>query len=162
MDSPRSIDNATTRFLEYSDAPCKFVAVYHGIHGLWGGTDIWVCSSGKVCVRTVDARNNFSEHRFEFAVGEEEVSCVLHALINNDFVEMKVPERTAVPDEVGLRIVLTNSTGSSHDAFKWEDDAHAGFDNVRSAIARLRSQVTGMDPTYEGKYVQDFVPAGFR
>jgi hypothetical protein len=79
-------------------------------------------------------RNGKGPRTLELRADAPDVRAVFDAVVAQGFAGVVCAERPGVPDEVRLRVTLTNDEGGAWSAEKWASDADARFDAVLDAI----------------------------
>jgi hypothetical protein len=135
----------------------------HGIHGLWGGEDIFLTSDGSLWVRRLTPRSGsgFDERRYAGRLPIGDVRELEALLGKHDFPSLRIAARTGLPDEplVGIDLRLGDGRVVSLTAF--EGDVHEGFTPVYHWLRSRAKRIDGSKPTYEGSSVESWKPEGF-
>jgi hypothetical protein len=76
-----------------------------------------------------------TEQTVPIKVTADEVKGLFDEVIAQGFAEVVCVERLGMPDEVRVRITVTNTAGESKSAVKWSSDKHPRFDPVEARMA---------------------------
>lgn len=149
-------DNATARFLGPETGWSACHLELHDVHGLWGGTAVYVEGSGRCAVESVDRGQH--ERRFTLKLDPQEVTDLLRLCIASDLVGLRIKDRPGVPDEARPTIVLLEPSGRAHAVAKWSNDKVPGFDRVYAALRGLEKKTADQKPEFEGPFAWDWRP----
>ena len=142
--------NATEMFVGSAAQWAKCRITLDDVQGLFGGTAVVVDGSGECVIRIVD--RGLQEKRFKVKLSAEETAALRTAMIDADFVSIKIKDRPGVPDEARPTITVRNADGKEETRAKWANDKVPGFDTVYRALRDLQEKTKGLKPEYEGKY----------
>jgi hypothetical protein len=92
------------------------------------------------------------ERRYEFELEQVIWQGLLEAFVQNDFVSVKPPERSGLPDEAHPTISLTNAAGESRAVAKWAGVKDERFDAIYTALAQIEILIQGLEPIYSGSF----------
>jgi hypothetical protein len=135
--------SATAAFLGAEDQWPRCGIVLEDIQGLWGGTAIYLDTSGACLIRIVSGPN---EKRFTLKLATEDTLALRKVCIEADLLSVQVKDRPGVPDEARPRIKLRNAEGKTHEVAKWANDKVPRFDQVYNALLALRKKTENLKP----------------
>ncbi len=142
--------NATQKFLgNETQWPTAKVELYD-VQGLWGGRRIIIEGANRVIVQRVD--RGMQERRYEFVLGQDDLSRLLNLFIENDFLTIQPAERMGIPDEARPRIILVNEGGEKRELSKWARVTDERFDALYKALLHFEKLTENMEPVYKGRY----------
>ncbi len=112
----------------------------HDVHGLWGGTAVFVDGGGVCGVQKVDPSR--AEIRSRFVLDRAEVDALFRRCSESDLAGLRIPDRQGVPDETQPILVLRGPEGRSRSVAKWGNDRIPAFDGVYQAMLALAERDT--------------------
>ena len=142
--------NSTRDFLGDETQRAAASMELYEVQGLWGGRRIYVESNKRAVVQLIQP--NMLEHRYEFALEENEIKRILDLFVENDFLTIKANERPGIPDEARPRITLVNAAGEKWAVSKWAGVKDDRFDRIYQALLRIERFAQTIDPVYSGPY----------
>src|SRR5258707_13896197 len=142
--------NATRTFLGDESRWSTASIELYDIQALWGGLRLYVAGPGRVIAQRVLPGK--VERRYEFELGAGEWKRLLDLFIENDFLTIKPLERPGIPDEARPSITLVNARGDKRLVAKWAGVNDERFDSLYSALTRLETFTTQLEPVYNGPY----------
>jgi len=149
-------DNETEHFLGNESEWQNIRIELRDVQGLWGGRNIFIYGSGKTIIQIVnpDPKKGLGlfEKRYTFSLGDYEIKRLINAFIKNDFVTIKLNNRSGVPDEAKPEIILINSKGDSREVSKWQNDKNERFDMIYEQILEIEKKIEKLIPTSESKW----------
>lgn len=138
--------------------------VLFDVQGLWGGRDLWISADGKAICRVVKhpggSATGLHEARYTCSVPSNELTSLAQKIADNDFFQLKTPDRYGVPDEA-RPVVFVKSASRSRAVAKWANDAHPAFDAIYAALMRIVRLAEKGAPAKECPYDRDWTPPGF-
>ncbi len=158
--------NGTEMFLGGRDELRGASVEQRGVHRLWGGTNLRLTGDGLLLLQVVRVAASGLEERCYARQLPDGVARVWEAIVKGDFINIKLSNRTGLPDEARIRIILANSAGEECTVEGWEQTTQSPdsygksdrklFGDVRLALRRLRIDTEEQEtPLYEGAYRKD-------
>jgi hypothetical protein len=138
------------------------------VQGLFGGHDLWIQSNGVAVVKAVrreEKLRELQERQYIVRLSDSQMSALGKLLGEQDFLNIKVPERPLAPDEALPIIWVQTKTGARAAAMKPVNDTHKQFDAVYSHLLTLIETIKKGDLGYlgagAGTYYREQRPDGF-
>ncbi len=149
-------DNATARFLGPEGDWPKCQLVLRDVQGLFGGEDVYVSGAGECTIRLVAA--GMKEKRFRLKLTASETLALRRACVEADLADLRIRDRSGVPDEAHPELSLTSAAGETRKVAKWANDKVPAFDKVYQAVRALKEKTKDLKPEYDGPYDRAWKP----
>jgi hypothetical protein len=158
--------NGTELFLGDGDARKSAAVELRSVHGLYGGVNLRFTGDGLLLLQVVRVGRSRLEEKCYARRLPDEAAGVFEEIGAGDFLNIKLSDRTGLPDEVWLEIVVTNAAGDERTVGAWEQTTQSPdsygtsgrklFDDVHLLLRRLKGETEEREtPLYEGKYRND-------
>lgn len=137
--------------------------VLHDVQGFHGGHALWASDDRTAILQTVGdppkRGSGLWEKRYKVELTDEQWAEVERLVGAHHFLTLKIPNRTAVPDEAHPIITVVTKAGVTATASKLASDKHPDFDPLLDyllGLCRANGQVI-----HEGAFDWEWQPDGF-
>ncbi len=161
--------NKTELFLGDRSNWKQAVVELRSVHGLYGGLNIRLAGSGLVLIQVVEVRGKgLVERQYVrelpdgYSPETETVGGVFDAIVAKDFLTIFPSDRMGLPDEVRMRITVSNAKGDEHTVSVWERTTQSPdsygtsdrkrFDDIHRMLSGIGDTRKTGKPVYKGRY----------
>lgn len=152
-------------------SPIESVTLFEG-GSLWGELDVFVRKDGTCFVREVsvprrdsngnEIKSGFLEERYKLSLSAGDFSTLESLLTKHNFYNLKIKERSGVPDEEHTQIDVVLSSGKRYSAWRWTMDKNEHFDAIVNQLSKFVIRAKKTKPFFKGPWDgKSWQPTGF-
>jgi hypothetical protein len=134
-------------------------------HPLWGGDNVFMSGDGSIWVQQIRPPKTpntvVSERRYVGRLPVAEIQEFEDLIGQHNLLAIKIKERTGVPDEHRVGIVVKLTDGRKTSLFTWDSDLQQDFDPICGWLRARGRRVDSMTLAYEGLVDSSWKPPGF-